>query len=131
MSKRRKANSRRPGEETRTATNQHASSDYPDAVSCASSPCPDCGVPRVGRGVYFHEPTCPLNAGVEDACDGDRDWFAARPGVSERWRPISPAEVADFHFHGVLDVQPTDVVRVIQLRPGLRSRQPMGVNLDD
>jgi hypothetical protein len=54
-------------------------------------PCPDCAATFDGLELQ-HELSCPLSAGVESACDRDREYFATHP---EQWyytRPISAAE---------------------------------------
>jgi hypothetical protein len=58
-----------------------------------------------------HEPTCPLAAGVDAACDDDRAWFDAHPEEWHRTRPISHAEMAALaHLDAVTpDDRPTHV----------------------
>ena len=68
-------------------------------------PYPDCCAEVVDNEL-LHEPTCPLQAGVDAACDEDRAWFDAHPMEWTRTRPISRAELQALDHLGTLT--PTD-----------------------
>ena len=57
----------------------------------------------------------------------DRDWFAANPRRSHRVRWGFEGETFDSSFAGSLAREPDDrlIVRVKQIRPGLRGRKPL------
>lgn len=82
--------------------------------------CPDCAAVAVGSRMA-HAETCPLNRGVNLVLDEDRDWFEAHPDAAVRYRPVTPAEVADLLASGCS--RPIGRVMVVQLAPGLRSRR--------
>lgn len=115
--------SRRPGQGA--ATNNQAPAPRVTLNTCgtafnpSSLQCPDCGARPVGIHLT-HAATCPLARGVDQACDGDRDWFEAHPDEDTRRRPVTPAEVADATASGL--ARPVGTVTVFQLVPGLRSR---------
>lgn len=66
--------------------------------------CPDCATPvpqRVtGWQAIQHAPGCPVAADVERAVEGDRRWFADRPGTDLRRRRATWGERAE---HALLD----------------------------
>jgi hypothetical protein len=96
-------------------------------------PCPDCAAVAVsddeeGGGALVHEQTCPLYGGVKRACDGDRDFFDSHPNTNEYYRPITRAEIIDFgYMTGSRVPKWVDRVHVIQVTPGVRLRQPLGI----
>ena len=75
-----------------------------------------------------HESTCPLSGGVKRACDDDRDFFASHPNTSEYYRPITRAEIVDFEYMtGTRVPEWINRVHVVQVAPGVRFRQPVGI----
>jgi hypothetical protein len=55
------------------------------------APCPDCAATVDGHQL-LHEDSCPLQAGVEAACDADKAYFIEHPTEWYYTRPISAAE---------------------------------------
>lgn len=95
-------------------------------------PCPDCAAVAEsddkGGKTLCHEETCPLYGGVEKACDGDRDFFNSHPNADEYYRPITRAEIIDFEYTtGNRIPEWVNKVHVVQVAPGIRLRQPVGV----
>lgn len=94
----------------------------------ARRPCIDCdGQYRPAAKQFEHRPTCPVLIGIDQAAEGDREWFESRPGAWVRDRDATWAEVVEWERLGGLlparDV--TDVtfrVQVMQMRPGIRTR---------
>lgn len=90
--------------------------------------CPDCNRVTTGRKVE-HEPSCPIGRGVEAACDRDSDWFKAHPGERTRDRALTYAERLELvGVHGAT-IEADAFVRVVTIRPGLRARKFIGVDL--
>lgn len=97
------------------------------------TPCPDCASVAVpgakGGSTLKHEGTCPLYGGLEKVCDGDRKFFESHPSTDEYYRPISRAEIIDFEYMlGSRVPEGVYRVRVKQIAPGIRTRQPIGID---
>lgn len=80
--------------------------------------CPDCG----STARLHADPSCPTARAVDASTEDDAAWFRARPGVTERRRPVSAAEVAEAASAGV-HIEITDTCVVTQIVPGFRSRR--------
>jgi hypothetical protein len=83
--------------------------------------CPDCGAGQ-GQTVVRHRDGCPLAAGVEAACDADREWLSAHPRADRYRRPVAAAELAEMHWAGY-PVTADWTVIVHRAGPGQRVRQ--------
>lgn len=91
----------------------------PDGVGC-----PDCTA-TVRANEMAHDFSCPVSRGIDDACDQDRDWLAARPGAPYRVRPMSRAEIVDLHLVGLAPSGDPTGWRVVvhRIGDGLRARE--------
>lgn len=96
----RDSRSPRPGTK-RTGTGEPAqwNANHPNSTSASAfgaiaARCPDCNTPAVG-GQFSHERSCPLDAAVRSAVDGDAAWFRANPRAASRRRPVADAEAAE------------------------------------
>ena len=92
----------------------------PPRVLAYLTPCPDCAASWQGSQL-LHADTCPLAAGVDDACDGDREHFETHPEVQYYTRAITTAE-RQMMAHVDPAGASADHVHVLRM-PGGRLRQ--------
>lgn len=58
---------------------------------------------------------------IDQVCEKDRLYFEEQPGVDEYVRPYVPGEFAPFW------PEDAQIVKVIQVEPGVRIRQPLKI----
>lgn len=80
--------------------------------------CPDCAARPQGQVVH-HDPTCPVDRGVNAAIDADGEWFKANPSATEYRRPITHFEQVELRI--TTGGQAVGAVHVLRLKQG-RSR---------
>lgn len=99
-------------------------SDFLNGLAPITSPyiCPDCTAEGGSAGPAVHDETCWVSAGVEAACDGDRDWFDNHPGQGMYHRRISAAELAEVRMAAAAQPLPTHV-EVVRIAEGVRARR--------
>jgi hypothetical protein len=102
-------------------------SDFLNGLEPLQQPyrCPDCNADS-GPGIpATHDDTCWVGNGIEAACDADRGWFDDHPAAESYVRAVTAAELAEFRM---LDPKAANIthVRVSQIMPGVRARQPIG-----
>lgn len=81
--------------------------------------CPDCAA-RPENNVVRHDPTCPVNRGVNAAIDADGEWFAANPSATQYRRPITHFEQVELRI--TTGGRAVGAVHVLRLKKGYRSR---------
>lgn len=119
-------------DETRLKAFWNLLQNHAEGIEGPTTPCPDCAAAASddedGGKTLKHEQTCPLYGGVQRACDADRDFFASHPNTNDYYRPITRAEIVDFeHMTGNRVPEWVNRVHVVQVAPGVRFRQPIGI----
>jgi hypothetical protein len=102
-------------------------SAHADPIVPVARQCPDCAASwepgDEGKGpLLSHEDTCPLGRAIDAVTNADREWFAQHPEATSNVRPISQAEMTDLALMGERHTS-RSTVEVIQVAPGMRSRQ--------
>lgn len=110
---------------TETLTQQENRRPAPNGTSESAFglvTCLDCTAATWGQRLV-HDETCPAAGAMDRVQDDDAAWFKANPGATVRRRPITDAEIQEAETAGVARPTGPVEVEVVQLRPGLRSRQ--------